>query len=332
MIPTAALLVASRVATGVSREVPQDHFGVPPWLWVAFLAGVAGMLLVDLLVLHRNAHEVSIREAAVSSAVWISIGLAFSLVVWAVLDNGNVAAVRYLTGYVVEKSLSADNVFVWAVIFGHFVVPLRYQHRVLFWGVFGAIAMRAAFIFAGAALLARFDWMNFVFGAVLLVAAANVFTETEEDADLELNRSLRWVRRVVPVAAGYDGQRFFTRVNAKRVATPLLVVLIMIEVSDVVFAVDSVPAILSITSDRFVLFSSNVMAILGLRSLYFLLAAVRDRLRHLNRGLGGILAFVGVKMIVNRWYAIGAAVSLAVILGILAVSVVMSLRSTSDAA
>ena len=326
MIATAVFAAANTAAT--ASATVDESFDVPAWLWIAFLVAVAVMLLVDLLVLHREAHDISVREAAITSAVWIAIGLGFSLVIWAVLDNGNVAAVRYLTGYVVEKSLSVDNVFVWAVIFGYFGVPGKYQHRVLFWGIFGALVMRAAFIFAGAALLERFSWMNFVFGAILLVTAIKVFGDSEEEIDLEMNATLRFVRRVLPVSPEYDGQKLFTAANGRRLATPLLVVLIMIEVTDLIFAVDSVPAILSISNDRFILFSSNAMAILGLRALYFLLEAVRERLVFLNRGLGVILAYVGAKMIASHWVEVPAPVSLGVILVLLGITVWASLRAT----
>ena len=300
------------------------RFDLPPWLWPTFLAAVVVMLLVDLLVLHRDAHAISLREAAVSSAVWISLGLGFTAVVWVVL--GSDAGVQYLTGYVIEKSLSVDNVFVWAVVFGYFGVPGKYQHRVLFWGIFGALVLRAIFIFAGVALLESLDWLLFVFGGLLLFTAYRVATHEPGEIHPEHNPALRLVRRVVPVSSDFDGQKLFTVQNAKRVATPLFVVLVLIESTDVVFAVDSVPAILAVSRDPFVVFSSNAMAILGLRALYFLLAGVRDRLVYINQGLGVILAFVGVKMIVSEWYHVPTWASLSVITIALAVTVVVSLR------
>lgn len=303
-------------------------FHVPAWLWVAFLAGIVAMLLVDLLVLHREAHDITVREAAITSAVWVAIGLSFSLVLWGVLDNGGTAATQYLTGYVIEKSLSVDNVFVWAVIFGYFSVPNRYQHRVLFWGIFGALVMRAIFIFTGAQLLESFDWMLFVFGGILIITAVRVATHSSDEIHPERNPVLKLVRRFVPVTAEYDGQKLFTRQNAKRMATPLFVVLVLIEATDVVFAVDSVPAILAVSRDRFIVFSSNALAILGLRALYFLLEGVRDRLVHLNKGLGIILFYVGCKMIASRWYHIDPFISLGVIAVILTITVVASLRAT----
>jgi len=324
----AALQVALATASG-SGSGRDEAFHVPTWLWFAFLGGVAVMLLVDLLVLHKEAHEITMREAAVTSAVWIAIGVSFSLVLWAVLDNGDTAAVRYLTGYVIEKSLSVDNVFVWAVIFGYFSVPGRYQHRVLFWGIFGALVMRAIFIAVGAELLESFEWMLFVFGGFLVFTAVRVAFHDADEIHPENNPVLKLVRRFVPVTAEYDGQKLFTKRGARRMATPLFVVLVMIEATDVVFAVDSVPAILAVSSDRFVVFSSNAMAILGLRALYFLLEGMRDRLVHLNKGLGVILAYVGTKMIVSHWYHIDPFISLGIILGVLAVTVVASLRATS---
>ena len=327
-----AALDLTHHAASVAARADDERFHVPGWLWAAFIAGVVVMLLVDLLVLNREAHEISVREAAITSAVWIAIGLSFSLVLWGVLDNGGTAAARYLTGYIVEKSLSVDNVFVWAVIFGYFSVPSKYQHRVLFWGIFGALVMRAIFIFAGAALLDALDWMMYVFGAVLLYTAVKVFRDDEEELDPEANPVLKLVRRFVPLSEHYEGQKLFPRHGAKLLATPLFVVLVMIEITDVIFAVDSVPAILSISSDRFILFSSNALAILGLRALYFLLEAVRDRLVYLPKGLGIILFYVGVKMIVSEWVHIDPFISLAVILGLLTITVVASLRATRTTA
>lgn len=258
---------------------------------------------------------------------WIALGLAFSVVVWQVL--GSTAAAQYLTGYVIEKSLSVDNVFVWAVIFSYFSIPNALQHRVLFWGIFGALVLRGVFVFAGVALLERLEWLLFVFGGFLVVTAVRVARHRPGEIHPENNPVLRLVRRVVPVSAGFDGRRLFTAENGRRLATPLFVALVLIEATDVVFAVDSVPAILAISRDPFVVLSSNAAAILGLRSLYFLLAGAQARLVHLNKGLGIILAFVGAKMILSHWYHIPAIPSLAVIAVVLAVTVVTSLRSTT---
>lgn len=318
-------MITLAAASNATAELQYD---VPTWLWVSFVVGIVAMLVLDLFVFHRDAHDVSIREAAITSAVWIAIGLGFSLVVYFVLSPGGTAATQYLTGYVIEKSLSVDNVFVWAVIFGYFAVPGKYQHRVLFWGIFGALVMRAIFIFAGAELLDRFSWMLFVFGGLLVFTAWKVAFHNNEEIHPEKNLILRLVRRIVPVSAEYDGQKLFTKRNAKLLATPLFVVLVLIEATDVVFAVDSVPAILAVSRDRFIVFSSNALAILGLRALYFLLEGVRDRLVYLNKGLGVILFYVGVKMIVSNWYHIDPFISLGIIAIILTVTIVASLRMT----
>ncbi|MCB0215862.1 MAG: TerC family protein [Chloroflexi bacterium] len=302
------------------------RFDAPLWLWLAFLAGLAALLLLDLAVLHRDAHTISLREAWLTSAGWISLGLAFTGVVWALL--GEVAAGQYIAGYVIEKSLSVDNVFVWAVVFSYFGVPAKYQHRVLFWGIFGALVMRAIFIFAGVALLERLSWLLFVFGGLLLFTAWRVWTHGDEEIHPERNPVLRLLRRFVPITSVYDGQRLFTRENGRLLATPLFVALVMVEATDLVFAIDSVPAILAVSRDPFVVFSSNAMAILGLRALYFLLAGARHRLVYLNRGLGLILAYVGLKMLVSDWYHINAFVSLGVILLILVLTIALSLRAS----
>jgi tellurite resistance protein TerC len=317
-------LVIAAEDSGAGTLTPFEH---PGWLWPAFLVFVVVLLLLDLFVFHRDAHDISMREAGWSSAAWVGLGVAFTGVVWWVL--GGDAAVQYITGYVIEKSLSVDNVFVWAVIFGFFAVPNKYQHRVLFWGIFGALVLRAIFIFAGVALLERLSWLLFVFGGFLLFTAWRVARETEE-VHPERNPVLKIVRRFVPMTTRYDGQNLFTKENGRRLATPLFVVLVLIEATDVVFAVDSVPAILAVSRDTFIVFSSNAMAILGLRALYFLLAGAKDRLVYLNRGLGVILGYVGVKMIVSEWYHIDSFISLAVIAVILTVTVWTSLRATSD--
>lgn len=321
-----ASLVLAVEETGGSGLVPFEH---PGWLWPGFLAFVVVLLLLDLFVFHREAHDITLREAAITSAVWVALGVAFTgVIAWTL---GGAAAGQYITGYVVEKSLSVDNVFVWAVIFGYFSVPNKYQHRVLFWGIFGALVLRAIFIFAGAALLERIDWLVYVFGAFLLFTAWRVATDHGDEIHPESNPVLKLVRRVVPVSPNYDGQKLFTRENGRRLATPLFVVLVLIEATDVVFAVDSVPAILAISRDTFVVFSSNAMAILGLRALYFLLAGARDKLVYLNRGLGIILAYVGVKMLISDFYHVDPYLSLGVISIVLAITVWTSLRASSRA-
>ncbi len=320
-----------RILTIAAEEAGANklvRFDVPGWLWVAFLVGVAVLLLLDLLVFHRDAHEISMREASVTSAAWIALGVAFTGVVWWML--GGDAAGQYITGYVIEKSLSVDNVFVWSVVFTYFGVPNKYQHRVLFWGIFGALVLRAIFIFAGVALLERLSWLLFVFGGLLLFTAWRVWSHGDEEIHPERNPVLKLVRRLVPISSEFDGQKLFTRENGRRLATPLFVVLVMVEATDVVFAVDSVPAILAVSRDPFVVFSSNAMAILGLRALYFLLAGAHDRLVYLSKGLGVILGYVGVKMIVSEWYHINSFLSLGVISVILTVTVFLSLRASRE--
>ena len=303
-------------------------FGVPWWVWLALLGFITVLLVADLLLVHRRAHEISFKEAAIESAVWISIGLSFGLVILA--WQGGPAAGEYLAGYLIEKSLSIDNVFVWAVIFTFFAVPAMYQFRVLFWGIFGALVLRAIFIFGGVAIIERFEWVLYIFGAFLLYTAWKIAHHDEAEVHPESNVALRLVRRVVPSTNELDGQKLFTRANGRRLATPLFAVLVMIETTDVVFAVDSVPAVLAVSREQFIVFSSNAFAILGLRALYFLLAGMSDRFRYLNVGLGVILGFVGVKMLVSGFYHLPTWASLAVIAVVLTVSVVASLRAEAN--
>lgn len=311
-----------------SVAVPGADLVVPAWLWGVFLGAVAVLLLLDLLVFHREAHEITFREAARSSAFWIGCGLVFGLFVW--YELGSSAAGQYYAGYLIEKSLSVDNVFVWAVLLGFFAVPKAYQHRVLFWGVFGALVLRAVFVFAGVALLNRLEWLVFVFGAFLVFTGWRVGTHSGEEIHPERNPVLKFMRRRVPMTAEYRGAAFFVREHGKRLATPMLAVLVMVEVTDVVFAIDSIPAILAVSRSTFIVLSSNAFAILGLRALYFLLAGMQDRLVHLNKGLGLILVFVGVKMLLERWVHVPIVVSLGVIVAVLAVTVVWSLRTPVD--
>jgi tellurite resistance protein TerC len=269
------------------------------------------------------------RSAAIGTAVWVAIGLAFAFVILATL--GGSATGQYLTGYVIEESLSVDNVFVWAVIFTFFAVPTAYHRRALFWGIFGALVFRAIFIFAGVALLTRFSWIELVFGAFLVLTAYRIAFHDETEIDPERNPIFRVARRLVPVTDGYRGQHMFVREGGKRYATPLFLVLIFVELTDVVFAVDSVPAVLAVSRSQFIVFTSNAFAILGLRAIYFLLAGAKDALVHLNVGLGVILAFVGVKMIVSRWLHVNTFLSLAVIVAILTITVIASLRTNARA-
>ena len=297
---------------------------VPGWAWAALLAFILILLLIDLLVIHRVAHEVSTREAAIESAVWIGIGLSFTFVMWA--GFGGAAAGEYLSGYLIEESLSIDNVFVWALIFSYFLVPRMYQHRVLFWGIFGALVLRATFIFAGVALIQRFEIVLIFFGAFLLYTAWKLVASGDEMVDPEKSRLLRVVRKVVPSSPDYDGAKLFARIDGRRLATPLFAVLLLVEATDVVFAVDSVPAVLAVSHEQFIVFSSNAFAILGLRALYFLLAGMHARFSYLQQGLAVILAFVGVKMILSRWIHIQTWISLLVIVLVMVVSILASMR------
>ncbi|MGE3834481.1 MAG: TerC family protein [Acidimicrobiia bacterium] len=301
------------------------HFDTPAWVWAAFVALIVTLVVVDLLLVHRTPHEVTVRAAAVESGVWIALGLAFTFVILA--WQGGQAAGEYLSGYLIEESLSIDNVFVWAVILTFFAVPMAYRFRVLFWGIFGALVLRALFIFAGVALVERFDAVLYVFGAFLVYTALKIARHDEAEVHPEENLALRVVRRVVPSSSEYDGQKLFTRDNGRRVATPLFAVLVMIETTDVLFAVDSIPAILAVSREQFIVFSSNAFAILGLRSLYFLLAGMAGKFRYLNVGLGFILAFVGVKMLTHRLVHLPTWSSLVVILATLAIAVVASIRA-----
>ncbi len=317
---------ATTTATTTSQFVDLDVGAV--W-WIGLLIAIAVLLLIDLLVVHKESHEIQTREAAIESAVWISIGLCFGLVVWWGFGGG--AAGEYYSGYLIEKSLSVDNVFVWALILSYFKVPPRYQHRVLFWGIFGALVMRAVFIFAGVALIEKFNWVLYIFGAFLLFTAAKLVFSENEHVDPSTSKFLKLVHKVVPLTDELDGQKLFTRVNGKRLATPLFAVLLLIEVTDVLFAVDSVPAVLAVSREQFIVFASNAFAILGLRALYFLLADMHARFSYLQEGLAIILAFVGIKMIIHDWYHIPTWLSLLVIALVLAASVGFSLRRTTEA-
>ena len=312
----------------LAAETGRDNFAsfeVPLWVWATFVTVVVVLLLADLLLVHRTAHVITVREALIESAVWIALGLSFVFVM--LFWQGTQAAGEYLAGYLIEKSLSVDNVFVWAVIFSYFRVPAQYQFRVLFWGIFGALVLRAIFIFAGVALLNAFDWLLYVFGAFLIYTAYKIAFHSDEEIHPEDNPLLKITQKLVPSTTRYDGQKLFTIENGKRLATPLLAVLVVVEATDVVFAVDSVPAILAVSREPFIVFSSNAFAILGLRALYFALAGMKDRFRYLNIGLGVILAFVGVKMLIADVYHMPIPISLSVIALTLTVSIVASLRA-----
>ncbi len=300
---------------------------VPTWAWLTFVAFIMAMLGIDLF-LHRDHHAVSVKEAAIWSLVWVAMGTSFGGIIWWLEDS--TLATEYITGYVIEKSLSVDNIFVFALIFSYFAVPLKFQHNVLFWGIFGALVFRAIFIFAGIALLEQFHWMIYVFGAFLIVTGIRMFFHEDEDIHPERNPVLRAMRRFVPISNDYDEAKFFTVENGKRMATPLLAVLVVVETTDIIFAVDSIPAILAITQDQFLVFSSNAFAILGLRALYFLLAGVMDRFIYLKAGLAIVLTYVGVKMVLGgRGIEIPTVLSLCIIALTLTVAIMISLRATT---
>jgi len=305
------------------------------WLWVLFNLFVLGMLALDLGVFHRKAHTVSLKEATIWSVVWISLALLFNLGIflyWDVVNPESTyandeAALAFLTGYLIEKSLSVDNIFVFVLIFGAFAVPAAYQHRVLFWGILGALVMRAALIAVGAVLLKEFHWIIYLFGAFLIFTGIRMAVHRKEDnpADMQNNGLIRVFRRLMPVTETYEGEKFFTRRNGVLMATPLFLVLLLVESTDLIFAVDSIPAIFAVTQDPFLVYTSNVFAILGLRSLYFLLAGVVDKFYYLKLGLAVILVFVGTKMVLVDLYKIPVVWSLGVIATILTLSVVASL-------
>jgi len=300
-----------------------------PWFWIAFNAFVLGMLALDLGVFHRKAHVIKAKEAAIWTAVWASLSLVFAAGLF-FLEGSNVA-LTFLTGYVIEQSLSIDNIFVIVMIFSYFGVPSEFQHRVLFWGIVGALVMRGIFIGLGALLLAKFHWIIYIFGALLIYTGIGMALRQDEEFDAEQNRVLRLARRYLPFTDDYDGQNFFTVKNGARVGTPLLLVLIMVEFTDLIFAVDSIPAIFAITSEPFLVYTSNIFAILGLRSLYFLLAGMVDKFHLLKYGLAVILTFVGIKMVIVELYVIPIFASLGVVLGVLALSIGLSLLYPASA-
>jgi tellurite resistance protein TerC len=294
------------------------------WLWIGFNLFVLALLAIDLGVFHRRAHVVGCKEALGWTAAWIALALGFNLGVWHFA--GGAQALAFFTGYVIEYSLSADNVFVFALLFSYFAVPAHYQHKVLFWGILGALVMRFGMIALGAALLAKFAWIIYVFGAFLILTGLKMVLKREEELHPERNPLVRLFKRLMPVTTGFRGDRFFVRENGVRLATPLFVVLLMVEFTDVIFAVDSIPAIFAVTTDPFIVYTSNVFAILGLRSLYFALAGVMDQFHYLKTGLGLVLTFVGVKMLLGHTaYRIDTLVSLGVIVAILAAAIAASL-------
>ena len=293
------------------------------WLWVGFVAFVLGMLAIDLGIFNKTPHVVQPREALTWTAVWVGLALVFAGGL--ALFVGHQAMLTFLTGYVIEESLSVDNIFVIVLIFQYFAVPAQYQHRVLFWGIIGALLMRGLFIGIGAALLARFEWIIYIFGALLVITGVRMAVKQDEEFDGEQNAVVKFVRRHFPLTDGYRGKHFFALEDGKRYATPLLLVLVLVEVTDLIFAIDSIPAIFGITRDPFLVFTSNIFAVLGLRSLFFLLASVVQKFHLLKYGLAVILTFVGAKMLLEHWLHIPILLSLGVVLGVLVASIVASL-------
>jgi len=293
------------------------------WFWIGFNAFIILMLALDLGVFHRKAHEIGFKEAITWSAVWISLAMVFNLGIYYYI--GKVEAIEFLTGYIIEKSLSVDNIFVFVLIFSAFAVPAAYQHRVLFWGIIGALIMRAIFIFAGVALINKFHWIIYVFGIFLLYTGVKIAIQKGTKINVENNRMLNLFRKYFPVTNNYHGAKFITKIDGKKFATPLMLVLILIEATDLIFAVDSIPAILAITDNPFIVYTSNAFAILGLRSLYFALAGILKYFHYLHYGLAAILVFVGIKMLITDFYKFDPFVSLGIIAGILIVSIVLSI-------
>jgi tellurite resistance protein TerC len=310
-------------ASSSAREEFVD-LDVPVGAWVGLLVVLAVMLAIDLFR-HRDDHEPSPSEALRESVVWVACGLAFAVVI--AVSFGGAAFGEYVSGYLIEKSLSVDNVFVWAMLFASMAIPLKFQHRVLFWGIFGALTLRAVFIFAGTALISRFWWLLLVFGVFLVFTGIKVIRHRDDEGK-EATRGLGVLRRFMPVSESFDGHKFFTKVNGRRAATPLFAALVVVEVTDVIFAVDSVPAILAVSHEPYLVFASNAFAILGLRAMYFLLAGARERFHYLSHALGGILVFVGLKMTVSHWFHLNTYVSLAIIMVMLAAAIWLSVRRT----
>ena len=298
------------------------------WVWVGLLVGILAMLALDLL-LHRDAHVIKVREAATWSAIWVLVAVAVGCAIW--WYYGSEFGLQYFAGYVIEKSLAVDNVFVWAMIFSYFAVPRQYQHRVLFYGVVGALVFRAIFIAAGSALIASAAWVLYVFGAFLILTGVRMLKQRNEHIDPSKSKTLKLFRRFVRTADDYDGQRFLTRKNGVLMATPLLAVLVLVEVTDIIFAVDSIPAIFAVTQEPFLVFASNALAILGLRAMYFLLADLIHRFIYLKLGLSLVLVWVGIKMIVSHaFFKIPTVLSLGIVISIIAISIAASLWASRD--
>lgn len=301
------------------------HYAITTWTWVGFLIFVVIMLALDLGVFHKKSHIIKIKEALIWSAVWIGLALIFNVGIYFFIDEGK--AVEFFTAYVVEKSLSVDNLFVFVMLFTYFKIDEKYQHKVLFWGILGALIMRAIFIFAGIALINTFHWVIYIFGVFLLFTGFKMFFQKEHAPHPERNPLVKIFKKIFPVTDYMQDGKFFIKINNRTFATPLFVVLLVVEFTDLIFAVDSIPAVLAISKDSFIVFTSNVFAILGLRALYFALAGIMQYFYYLKYGLSVILAFIGTKMILNEIYdhLIHNLVSLFVILGILSISIIISL-------
>lgn len=297
-----------------------------PWLWGSVIALFLGLLALDLGVFHRKAHEVKFREALGWSIVWIALALVFNAWLW--WAYGSERGMQFLTGYLLEKALSVDNLFVFLVLFSSFAVPREYEHRVLFYGIIGALVMRAAFIAVGAVLLHQFAWIMYAFGALLVVTGIQLLRHRNDPVHPEENRIYKFVRQFIPTTNGYHGQSFWVRENGRWLATPLLLVLLAVEATDLVFALDSIPAIFAITTDPFLVFTSNAFAVLGLRALFFMLRGMLARFTYLKVGLALVLAFIGVKMLIMGWYKIPIAVSLAVVSVLLGGAAIYSVWQT----
>lgn len=303
------------------------------WLWIGFNLFVLVMLALDLGVFHRKSHAVSTKEALTWSIVWITLSLVFSAVIYFFWDKmmptstytNSEASLAYLTGYLIEKALSVDNIFVFILIFTFFAVPAAYQHRVLFWGILGALVMRGAMILVGAALIERFHWIIYVFGAFLVYTGIRMASHQDEEVQPDKNPVVKFFRKYMPVTENFEEDKFFVRRAGKILATPLFLILLIIESTDLVFAVDSIPAIFAVTQDPFIVYTSNIFAILGLRALYFLLANVMGQFQYLKLGLSAVLTFVGVKMVITDIYHIPVGASLGVVAGILTISILASL-------
>jgi tellurite resistance protein TerC len=314
------------IASGSDRSQFVD-LDVPLGAWLGLLAVIVAMLAIDLFR-HREAHAPSPREALTESIIWVMCGLSFAgVMAW---SFGADAFGEYISGYLIEKSLSVDNVFVWSMLFTTLAIPLKYQHRVLFWGIFGALTLRAIFIVLGSSLIAKFWWLLVVFGVFLVYTGIKIIRHRNDEGEEEATRGVGLLRKVMPVSNELDGQKFFTRINGKRAATPLLAALVVVEVTDVIFAVDSVPAILAVSNEPFLVFASNAFAILGLRAMYFLLANAKEKFHFLSHALGGILVFVGLKMTVSHWYHMDTYLSLGIIISMLVIAIILSVRRNAE--